>query len=694
MLKQILKKLAKHLNPRLGLMLMLPLALALIMPDFALAEAPTDPELDVYVKIGTALNLAMSFVQSLLWPFLVFIGDLMDSDLIIGPGMEDRLWSIWVQLRDLVNIVFVIVLLVIAFYNTLGIGGGEGNLAMKTALPKVVLGLILVNFTFVGGKLIIDISNVATTAVFALPELSENFDMEEQQVALAANICIKDANLDTEAGKYAVGVKDTPALTKLFCEMDDEKKYYTGALSAKAEKDYFQRLNKSNISIVMASNMGAMNKTELLKPGAISDFESLLENMTFSVVMTLIFAISYIVLGLVLISRVVVLWLALAFSPVAVLIFVVPQLKELVGGGGDIVDKVVKHLIAPIIIGTVMSIGYVMIDAWEGVVGGSYLSIAGAEADELLATEVLLTGVSDLSHLIIAVASVVIVWVGVFGAASGTIASMATDGIKSIGENVGKAALKAPLSLASVPVPFYNETTGEMDSQDLSVMDMFNSAKFTSSGLNQNEAASKERLGRVFGKHSMLAGGRAINDSAKASEQFGVISDVAKEDGSLDDNDLRRIEARFLNMRQNGEISDPNFMKDLRTAMAAFKNNQPEALTQFFDASKDKFKTDEAGEEARDEAFANLRGKTYETPSSKKDKKPDTAVKPPAGGGVTPPVVEPPAGGDGGTPPPPADVVPPPPADGPPPAGGEPVAGDIPGAPAEDLTGTTPTDGQ
>ena len=55
----------------------------------------------------------------------------MDNDLI-GPGMEDRLLGIWVQIRDL-NIAFVLFLLFIALYNVAGIGGGEGDFAVQTA---------------------------------------------------------------------------------------------------------------------------------------------------------------------------------------------------------------------------------------------------------------------------------------------------------------------------------------------------------------------------------------------------------------------------------------------------------------------------------------------------------------------------------------------------------------------------------
>ena len=120
----------------------------------------------------------------------------MDTDMILGPGMEERLKGIWIPVRDLVNIGFVLVLLVVAFYNVLGIGGGEGDLALKTALPKIVLGLVLVNFTFIGGKVILDFVNVATTAAFALPEMAgdDGYDFKDVKEEFQQKVCYKNVD--------------------------------------------------------------------------------------------------------------------------------------------------------------------------------------------------------------------------------------------------------------------------------------------------------------------------------------------------------------------------------------------------------------------------------------------------------------------------------------------------------------------
>lgn len=114
-----------------SVLLLLVAAVAVMLhPDLAQAATAAEAKQEVEQTIASMLSIAMQFLNSLLWPFLLIIGDLMDTDLILGPGMEERLKAIWIPIRDLVNIGFVLVLLVVAFYNVLGLGGGEGDLAV------------------------------------------------------------------------------------------------------------------------------------------------------------------------------------------------------------------------------------------------------------------------------------------------------------------------------------------------------------------------------------------------------------------------------------------------------------------------------------------------------------------------------------------------------------------------------------
>jgi hypothetical protein len=427
-------------------------------PNLAWAADGESTKEDIEKDIATLMSIIAQFLNSLLWPFLLVIGDLMDTDLITGPGMGDHLKALWVPIRDLVNICFVLVLLAVALYNVLGLGGGEGELAIKTALPKIVLGLVLVNFTLPIGRVLLDLVNVATTATFALPEIAGDVDGDQYNFKavkdeFVINVCYKEVDEATNAptAYYIEDEDDVPIYTKLFCKPDETTKEYK-TLDGTLEAKYFTDLNANNIGLVMAVNMGGLGALSILKADAIDSFSTLTVGIIFSVVMYLVFATTYVVLGIVLLTRIVVLWLALALSPIAVLIYVVPQVKEWAGGGGDVQQKVIKTLIAPVIIGAVMSLGYIMINAWDGLTQNSALTTGGFAADEVISKEFLISGINDLPRFIIAIASVVIVWMGVFQAANSTYADFATQAIEGVGKSVKDFAVKLPLSLPYVPI--------------------------------------------------------------------------------------------------------------------------------------------------------------------------------------------------------------------------------------------------
>lgn len=448
-------------NKSLVLLLLLGAGFVFVCPEIAHAADAAETSETVNQSIAELLSIVMDFLNALLWPFLIIIGDLMDTDLILGPGMEERLKSIWIPVRDLVNIAFAVVLLVVAFYNVLGLGGGEGDLALKTALPKIVLGLVLVNFTFIAGKVVLDLVNVATTAAFALPELASTddapYDFGQVTEEFTIKVCHKPDDEATEAPTYWNEDldDDVPIYTRLFCQKNEDTAEYD-ALDASLQAQYFTNLNANNIGLVMAVNMGGLSSLSLLKEEGITTFSDISISIMFAVVMYLVFATSYLVLGIVLLTRLIVLWIALALSPLAVLVYVVPQIKEWAGGGGDFVSKIIKHLIAPIIIGVTMSMGYILISAWDGLAGGS-LEGGGFKVDDVISTEFLISGIDDLPQFIIALASIVIVWTGVFAAASDTYASFATDAIKGFGERVRDAAFKAPTLLSTIPVGVKND---------------------------------------------------------------------------------------------------------------------------------------------------------------------------------------------------------------------------------------------
>lgn len=458
-MKNLFKKLGKALLGRSACLVLAVVVATVCLPHFAFA-ADTPESTPLVKDLAEFLAIMIRFLNTLLWPFLIILGDLMDVDMILGPGMEDRLVSIYNAVRNLVDISFVIVLLVVAFYNVLGIGGGEGDLAIKTALPKIVLGLVLVNFTLPIGRVMLDITNVGTNIAFGIPNVVDGYKFAPELEQFTQDVCLKTYSVDSSGVEVETHYKvddeeNTPIQTQFLCQDANGDGDYD-SLNSIIGTTYFSDMNKNNLGLIMAVNMGKLGALNILKEGKITNFEDLTVNMLFSVMMFSVFAISYIVMGLVLLARIFVLWIALALSPLAVLAYVVPQIKEWAGGGGDFSKKVVKHLISPIIMGVTLSFGYLLMDAWNSVSQGSSNAFNSLAIDNVISAEFLVSGIDDLPKLILAVASIVVVWTGIFAAANDTFAQGITDGIKGFGERVKDAAIKAPLLLGTVPIGVKN----------------------------------------------------------------------------------------------------------------------------------------------------------------------------------------------------------------------------------------------
>ncbi|MBT6069065.1 hypothetical protein HOG48_04890 [Candidatus Peregrinibacteria bacterium] len=171
-MKEILGKLGRFAKKLKGIRLVLPILLVVLIlhfPDTAFAaDAISEDTFHNFLqKWGQFLALIGSLINVVLWVVISFVSDLLSNDFIFGANMEDMLLSIWQTVRNLVNIVFVFVLLVIAFYNVVSID--TEKFSLKKSLGKVAIALILVNFSYFAAKVVLDVANVLTTAVFAIP---------------------------------------------------------------------------------------------------------------------------------------------------------------------------------------------------------------------------------------------------------------------------------------------------------------------------------------------------------------------------------------------------------------------------------------------------------------------------------------------------------------------------------------------
>ncbi|MBU1992154.1 hypothetical protein KKG51_00415 [Patescibacteria group bacterium] len=436
------------------------------------ADKKSDVQKEIIEKLVAVISYLLAALNRIFWPIILFMGGLMDNSLLFGGGMEEKALSIWRNIRDLVNIVFVVILLAIALMNVIGVGGE--NYQLKTILPKFIIGLIAVNFSFLAMKVVLDATTVATAAMFSLPAQMNvtpaKADDTEQNEKLMRGMCKGICGTDLSACESYDTKKDPKLAPMCYTKKKGEKCFEVSIAGKPAQElddkiwgdelcasqkiaDTFTHFNGNNASVVLAVRM--MNMADL---DSITDVVKKLSNpaniwsgltvgLIFSLIMYIVYGTGFVVLFILLITRLVVLWLALILSPIIVLKYVVPQVFEKLSGSIDIEKQFVQAAIAPIIIGFTMSVGFIMMDQFQGLPDSK---MTGAE---LLGQGLATPGISTIHELIMAAATIAFVWAGITGATKDSIASALTDKITGAVAGAGSWLAFAPFKYTGfIPV--------------------------------------------------------------------------------------------------------------------------------------------------------------------------------------------------------------------------------------------------
>ncbi|MFH1546621.1 MAG: hypothetical protein ABIE14_04550 [Patescibacteria group bacterium] len=368
--------------------------------------------------------------------FAIFLGDLMDSTYILDSGMGDTLHLIWEVMRNFVNVGFILILLIIAAMVIFGGGGERGLGLLKKVLPKFVLALILVNFTFFAARFVLTTNDVLATAIFSLPRTISG----EQKIRMPCNP-------DDSANRSCLDqIKDTMKTAAKGNEAASEKiAAITKAITAKTEDGsprWFPQtvkqlsLGKKNMSLVLLSSM--IDLEHILHTKGVAGDGS---DLAIAAIGTLIVAgavgIIFFMLFLAFVVRMVVLWVAIAISPLAALGIVLKELipgLDMGKGGFDPVKVFISHAFMPTMVAIPLSIGMIMIFANNAV--GFDMSTGWIKS---------FSGESgDIHALLWWIASIIVIWFGtnkMIKEASPDFAAKLTDGIHGgVNKFVGAAA--------------------------------------------------------------------------------------------------------------------------------------------------------------------------------------------------------------------------------------------------------------
>ena len=420
------------------------------------ATTPAEPYVpeDFLRKVAQVFNWSHYIFSPFIFFFTNLIGGLLGSDYIFGGKMGEMLKDIWIISRNIVNIVFVLILLYLAVKQIFFPGEGEGGTELKKALPKFVIMLIAINFSWLATRVVIDAANVATNVVFAIPSGIKGTvgECKIGEDNLPTKSCMPGPiYFDVDTKDYAHFIGDecpTP-------EQIQDARTKGGELGSKRifcwyELDY-SRFSRNNAAYYITYGMAQITHLTRAHLGE-ADLKGITKTafgFVFSIVMEAVYLIAIVCLFLALLFRVAFLWIFVALSPFLVLLYYLKKDMPEFGTGEQAmfsISSFMRWAFVPAKVGVVFSLGFILITTGQTI--SQYFQVtaetAGGVRRTVLDFKTIFQGMSTIQDLLWLLMSVVIVWVGVFGVLTKLEGvSFAFEGIKRYFQRAGKFAAKA-----------------------------------------------------------------------------------------------------------------------------------------------------------------------------------------------------------------------------------------------------------
>ncbi len=286
--------------------------------------ADVNNDSDAIRMIVQVLNLVFTIITFLLTPAIVLAGWLLSPDWTMGDffGLRPYFINVWVLVSNLVYIIFAMMLLWMA---VMQIFSSESNYAFKKKLPRFLVGIMIVPFTWLIVSWTLSFANQAVAAVLSIPmgAISSLQGTDEEKSFFHNRVIPTKFVLDfaqdapaasaesvgcTDNGETADGTKCiSPAE---FVTYNQSGPFFIIMIYA---YDIFKIQNTETVNF--SSVCGASDGSTADAESCISSIGKLLSKFGVAFITTLFFAIILIALCWVLLARAFKLWIYVMFSP-------------------------------------------------------------------------------------------------------------------------------------------------------------------------------------------------------------------------------------------------------------------------------------------------------------------------------------------------------------------------------------------
>ncbi|MCH8518308.1 SLC19 family protein [Candidatus Gracilibacteria bacterium] len=425
-------------------------------------------------------------------------------------GLTDYLRDIWVLVSNVVYFIFAFILVTIAFMNI--IGKGEGNWELKQALPRFIVGVLIVPFTWFLVQFILSIAAVLTVAVLSLPydvfrdKLQDDTSDSE---LLNQEICV-DLIINLQSGETAVqgvslsGDNNNGLSEAIQCRDEGSMVSIMDIVTGEAGG---QGVKNSMFGIISVYTYGILRVQELstIKVGDIRFYQEMIDlilKIFFDLLFIVVYLLLMVALLLALFTRGIKLWIFIMLSPIFGLMYFFGKSKEGFGESGKNynVKEFISLAMIPVYVSAALAFGFIFIlVATEGLkehvsdgstldtldLGGLKLEVTGSYGDGDL-------NLGVIGKLIVQIFGVAILWIAVMVALRSSEATKAiVEPIYQFGQSMGKLAAAAPTYAPIIPAG---------NGERLSVAGLGTFGQSMESTVAANARGTGSRLGTTFGE--------------------------------------------------------------------------------------------------------------------------------------------------------------------------------------------------
>ena len=426
-------------------------ALALVEPARAAGDA-LDPFFKSLQQFFSWLAL---FAHFLIYILTAICGMLLDPNFMNlrtdGQSMGMTLLKIWQISRNITNILLAFLLIIGAIMTVVF---AEGGYVQKYAV-KFVLAVILVNFSWFFPRVVLDLSNILTATIYSLPSAIGVPCVGRDKVGEPAGKCkvivdfaFYDKNIDKKVWKCPIDFNDiAPTVCVKEADLDDASANTPNAIFGALIYNH-ARLQYLNLVTAPPGNNPFAGPAALSRLPQLLTFTLLLSFMLF---FSLALLFSLLALTLVLLIRIPVIWITVAFMPFMFIGFVAGDTSALkVFNPMEIWNKFLHAAFIPVVVAIPFSIGFIMINvAMANPPAGWDPNHPFVRSNAIK----LLPGVANLWQMIWVGMAIAVVWMGAKAAFKmDALFEKFASPIMNAGGSLGKLMMKLPL-LLPLPLP-------------------------------------------------------------------------------------------------------------------------------------------------------------------------------------------------------------------------------------------------